>query len=99
MASAATGFRCWSESSMRPGCEAERKLKRPKNLSNPQKSALNCPKAFFGVDYIFQFFISRNKLEFLYSLMAFVDVVTLAPFLVFNQVRGNPEAKGFKVVS
>ncbi|CAE7843147.1 slo [Symbiodinium necroappetens] len=42
--------------------------------------------AFFGVDYIFQFYISRNKLEFLYSLMAFVDVVTLAPFLVFNQV-------------
>eukprot|EP00435_Cladocopium_sp_Y103_P008519 s3671_g2.t1 len=40
----------------------------------------------FGADYVLQFYISRNKLEFLYSLMAFVDVVTLFPILVFNLV-------------
>lgn len=40
----------------------------------------------FGADYFLQFYISRNKLEFLYSLVAFVDVVTLFPILVFNLV-------------
>ncbi|CAJ1362955.1 unnamed protein product [Effrenium voratum] len=42
----------------------------------------------FLADYIFQFYVSRNKLEFLYSLMAFVDVVTLMPVLIFRQLFG-----------
>ena len=40
----------------------------------------------FGADYLLQFYISRNKLDFLFSLMAFVDVVTLFPILVFKLV-------------
>ena len=46
----------------------------------------NGTEILFGADYFLQFYISRNKLEFLYSLMAFVDVVTLFPILVFNLV-------------
>lgn len=43
-------------------------------------------QVLFLADYIFQFYVSRNKLEFLYSLMAFVDVVTLMPVLIFRQL-------------
>ena len=43
-------------------------------------------EVLFGADYLLQFYISRNKLDFLFSLMAFVDVVTLFPILVFKLV-------------
>lgn len=47
---------------------------------------LLCSEVLFGADYLLQFYISRNKLDFLFSLMAFVDVVTLFPILVFKLV-------------
>lgn len=43
-------------------------------------------QVLFAIDYLFQFYISRNKLDFLYSMMALVDVVTLMPILVFKVV-------------
>ena len=53
-------------------------------------------EVLFGADYILQFYISRNKLDFLFSLMAFVDVVTLFPILVFKLVSlGSHLARRF----
>lgn len=49
----------------------------------PAESVIN---VLFAIDYLFQFYISRNKLDFLYSMMALVDVVTLMPILVFKVV-------------